>query len=317
MATNSKLSDHWVNIILLAIAIFFANLWLKHHLSDRSQLIVIVNALIAIYGVAYSIIGKTFGEEGQKEVGSWIERVFWILLKPGFLVSLYLVILLSASLYASVWLVNNGLRGSVAIELSPMDTESRNKKLLQFTQQNEILKKGYFTSPFGRIMSIRAKGYRDHNFVLYPFVGKKIMLNDVMIPLPSIWVRSYPTIVNILLDDCHLAILSKSGKDTLFIQPTQNTVGSYIIGEPQSVTSFQIESWQREASAYYRNEGPDLSNTLLKWNRTKYFDEKLDLEINKEYQAMLISNDDLSVLGKADFIVNKKDLLIDVLLQQP
>jgi len=317
MSTNNKLSDYWPNILLLAFAIFFANLWLKHHLSDRSVLIVLANSLIAVYGIAFSILGKTAGEESSKEVSSLIKRFFWILLKPGFLVALYIVMLVSGSLYASVWLVNNGLKESVQLNLYPLDTDHINDKAITFTSSNEILKKGCFTSPFGRVMTLKAKGYRDFTFELYPFIGKKIMLNDELIPLPSIWIRSIPTIINNLLDDCQLAVKLKNSNDTLFIQPTKNTFGSYIIGEPQTVSSSQLDKWQREASAYYNNEGPALSNTLLKWNNFIYFNENLDLEINKEYEVILMLKSDQSVIGNANFIVNKKDLLIDVLLKQP
>ena len=317
MTTNTKLTDFWINILLLALAIFFTNLWLKHHLSDNSILITIANSLIAIYGIVFSLIGKTIGEEGEGQVGSWVKRFFWILLKPGFLVAFYLVMFIGGSIYSSVWLVNNGDKDSLQLNLYPLDASDTNENKTSYSAINGITKKGFFTSPFGRVMVLKVKGYRDYTFELFPFLGKKIMMEDVLIPMPTIWIRSYPTIINMFLDDCQLAILSHDSSDTLFLQSTKNTVGSYIIGEPQSVNSSQLDTWQREASAYYQNEGPELSKTLLKWSNSEYFNKKLNLQINKEYKVLLIYNSNHTVLGEANFIVNKKDLLVDVLLKQP
>ena len=48
------------------------------------------------------------------------------------------------------------------------------------------------------------------------------MMEDVLIPMPTIWIRSYPTIINMFLDDCQLAILSHDSSDTLFLQSTKS-----------------------------------------------------------------------------------------------
>ena len=209
MTTKSKLSGYWLNILLLALAIFFANLWLKYHLSEKSSLIVFANGLIAVYGITYSLLGKTIGEKGQNEIVSHIQRFFWILLKPGFLVTIYLILIIAGSMYASVSLVNNLPQQPVELKLFPIESQKSDFKSVSFSNSNVIIKKGFFTSPFGRVMTIRAKGYRDYTFELFPFAGKKIMLKDALIPLPSIWIRSYPTIVNMLLNNSQLGKISK------------------------------------------------------------------------------------------------------------
>ncbi len=317
MTTKPNLSAYWLNILFLALAIFFANLWLKYHLGGESTLIILANALIAIYGIAFSLLGKTIGEDGQNEISSRIQQFFWILLRPGFLVTIYLVFIMVGSLYASVSLVNDTSNSSMEIEVFPWEDQKSEHQAISISGSGEIVKEGFFTTPFGRVMTLQAKGYRDYTFELYPFVGKKIMLDEVLIPLPSIWVRSYPTIVNLLLDNCQLAIVDVDGLDTLFNQQTQNTFGSYIIGEPQSVKATQLDQWQREASAYYKNEGPELSNTLLKWSNAKFYNETLDLKPQKEYKAILSLKSNGKVLGIENFIVNKNDALIEVLLKQP
>ena len=147
MSSNQELKDYWINILLLAIAIFFFNLWLKQHIPDSATPMTIVNSLIAIYAIGSSVISKGFGEQGENRIKAGIRWSVLVLLRPGFIVLIYLVFIVTASVYSSVSLASNNAE-KYSYQLFPLDRVSTGSTSKQLDKG--IHKQGFFTSPFGR-----------------------------------------------------------------------------------------------------------------------------------------------------------------------
>ncbi len=315
MRQNPNISDYWINILFFAIGMFFANLWLNHHFPDSSLPKIILNGAIAIYGIAASIASRAFDEEAKNFIASKTKTLFLKLIHPVFILCLYLVLIFTASVYNSVGILNNSPESSIELNIHRVG-EQETKNEVMIINQGEMVSKGFFISPFGSLVTIRSAGYRDHTFSLYPLAAKTLLLDEVLVPMPSLWVRVIPTLVNSLLDQCELTIRSEAG-DTIFLEETKNGFGSYTIGRPMNVSPDQIEGWQREAAAYYETgESVELSKTILKWSNIKHFSEHLNIRMNASYEAILMRKSDRMILASASFVPTKNETTINILLKQ-
>lgn len=308
---NKGTRSYWIEIIALALGLFLLNIWTARIFGVEVKNFIWTNTILAIGAVA-SFFLKFFPKDETKQIKSRIGSLFALFASKRFLIGFYLAFFLISSFITSVTVVKNEGSGSAKAYVSSMKKTDRmpNTKTLDSNQKEVRFIR--LASPAGRKFVVSAEGYSKDSFTVFPWIGKRINLDEDLTPSLALWIRFPSTLVNTLLDQCRLLICHN--EDTLYNVQTESGFGSILIGRKLSVSDERLSSWRREASIYFDVDGPDLEMVLLGWQNVRHVNPDIDLN---DIDGIDIFLNHLSGLTLAKGTANEPSgAVIDILLKK-
>ena len=310
MGKTKKLSDYWINIALLTLAVFLVNAWVTRHFGEQWKTIVWTNVIVVLTGI-FGFFTRFFSESDQTEFRSKTRAIFYTFLSRRFLIAFYVIFFLIASFFTSVTIMADGARDKIKVDVTAEGKDNDTTNIKQIEDPNDVVRFYRFVSPFGSSFYVTAEGYARKSFEVYPWVGKKIRVKEDLDYAPTLWIRIPSTLINTLLDRSRLFVITD--QDTLYKVPTEPGFGSVVIGRPQTITEEQLRLWEREASAYFSVDGSELNQTLIGWSAVKQASNHSTLKEGMRINIVLQHLSGKKLAG-SNHIIGDDDL-IDILLK--
>ena len=167
------------------------------------------------------------------------------------------------------------------------------------------------TNPFGRLFRISARGYLPTALVVYPPVGRNVVLGRDLPPAPSVLFRPFVEGISALNDKAVFQVSRITPKGAKEVLTTDTgIVASFRLGPARPITPSIIEFWRLELESY--DASPPLrAHMLMVWNTPRELKWAGDLSPGDSLQAEILRRG--KVIARASFAVTR-DPLMDVLI---
>jgi hypothetical protein len=311
MNNIKNINRHWINILLFAIGILLLNSWAVNIFGGHIKNLIWTNIILAIAGIAGFMI-KLFPENEQLQFKQMFSSLFMIFISKKFLIIFYAVLLVISSFFTSITLKSSDDAQEVKALVAARSIEG-SENFKSINKNNNPARFFRFSHPFGRKFHVEAEGYSKTTVKVYPWLGKKLALDEDLRPSTTLWIRLPTTLVNTLLDQCALVICNEN--DTLYNVKTELGKGSLVIGRKLSVSEERLSSWTMEASTFIDANEPSLVNNILfGWQSIRHINPEHELGREDELKIFL---NHASGMTLAQAIVTGADKpVIDVLLKR-
>ncbi len=231
---------YWINLLLLALAIFLINLWINYHINVDGWRLVIINIVPIIYGILTFLISLG-PEEEAKSLKKKLRPLLLFFLRPIVLILIYVLFLVSGMLVSSVTVLADGSHEYIKISIIPEGKEeSRHLEIID--EPYQIVKFILFSSPFGKSYYIEADGFLRESFELYPWIGRRIRINRDLRPTPTLIFRLPGPNIKIYEGGFFKIVVNN---DTIFSQKIKGQKSlSVMLGRYRNITQELKENWK-------------------------------------------------------------------------
>ena len=156
---------------------------------------------------------------------------------------------------------------------------------LEISSQEPVARKTVFTIPFGRTFILHAKGYQQFNFKVYPWIGKRILLENDLSVSPTAIVRVPPNF-HMQLPRAKISFQHNSKKPQIIELTNHATV---IFGQIPEIPDEYIGKWLNELRGQYPDQTV-IYSTLNKWTDNPLF-VPTDFLVDDSLKLVLLSTE--------------------------
>jgi len=254
-------------VALLVVAMFIISAWINSHLENFKLVSWVLGTLTALYGFA-GLLDKVATEADKKTYRGQLQKWLLALTATRVLVILYLIILFVGNLVSSVSVSTGNLEAETTVVLGA-DDENQTGRTAVLSGPNKVKSFLVLTNPFGSSRYLDADRYLREHFLVFPWVGKRIVINDLA-PAPSILFRA-PRRTN-LIDSGYYVFTYNNISDTVRIAEKKY---SLLVGINQSVPGSVKSEWREELSALALGEENIRGELYNSWKHNMVLEKSL------------------------------------------
>ncbi len=228
-------------LFILALLVVLVNTWTATHFGKEPEQFILFHVPVAVLGIA-GLFVKYLDNEHKKNVGRKLGNWFLFFLHTPSLVFLWSVFFLAGTFVSSVTINSVDINNKLIASIYPHERFLENNK----QDPKKISKIGtplpLICNPFGKPYLLKADGYQQFPFELYPWIPKRIRVEKDLTVSPSIFVRipfESQHLINTGIVEAYIngqKILSDSLKGR----------GALLIGRKQEIPSEFLERWNLE-----------------------------------------------------------------------
>ena len=228
-------------LFILALLLVLVNTWTATHFGKEPGQFILVHIPIAVLGIM-GLFVKYLDNEHKKSVGRKLGNWFLFFLHTPSLVFLWSVFFLAGTFVSSVTINSVDINAGLDASVYALERYNENKK----QDPGKISKIGtplpLICNPFGKPYILKADGYQQLPFELYPWIPKRIQVEKDLTVSPSIFVRipfKSQHLINSGVVEAYIngrKILSDSLKGK----------GAILIGRKQEIPGEFLERWNME-----------------------------------------------------------------------
>jgi hypothetical protein len=259
-------------LIVLAVAVALAQLWVSHHLGWGGDTPWIAAVLLGI-AAANKFLGLALSKDKKAALEAQVRQRVEPVLTGWFPMLMCAVAGVMMILLSSVTIVPGSdiAAGSnpVTARLSAVDGTVIDDKLLsraaspaRFTWLR--------TSPFGRPYRLAVDGYIEESVTVYPLIGLNVAPDRDLRRSPSVLFRPSVRGVQTLKSDGKLIVMwhPAVGGPKYLVPPQTGHAGSLLVGRNQQIPVAAVATWRLELSAAGADEST-VSEMILRWTRPR------------------------------------------------
>lgn len=255
---SSKSNGHlFLRILILALFIVLLNSWTLQHFGREIKQFSISNLVVVVYGVLNFFLEFYTSEEETKQ--SKIKAGLDAITNTPILISMFVLFLIIGSFVSSVS-VSSDYKINKAVVVTPLNQKESKKSSARLTESNSEVRFTKFIAPFGNRFRLNVEGYQAYSFDLYPWVSKKIKINEDLQVSPSVIMR-IPAELHRYLNKTRFDVYYN---DSLIAKKETGTNGTLIIGKEIQIPIENIDRWIIELKSKLSEE-KEVYKRLLTW----------------------------------------------------
>ncbi|MCW0484579.1 hypothetical protein [Gaoshiqia sediminis] len=246
---NKPHSYLFVKVLLLAFFLLLFNSWLAYHVGNNFIETYFANGVLVFFGFV-SFLTKYLRKEQEEEIGEIYSRWLSAFLNFQVIAGLYVLFFMAGCFVSSVHIESNNNQPKAHIVLQAQEKENKQAATLELNEKSPTAKKTVLTIPFGRTFLLTTRGFQPYRFQVYPWVGKRIVLENDLQVSPTVVVRVRPE---------NFVQLTRA-KVRIQINANEPSVGSVeshaviVVGQIPEIPSSYCERWHNELKGIYRDD---------------------------------------------------------------
>jgi len=250
----------FIKIILVAFFLLILNSWLAYHIGEDFLETYFVNGILVFFAiVSFFLKYLRRGEEEKfnQLYSNWLSGILSFQVIAGF----YILFFMAGCFVSSIQISSNKNQQNIPLNLvSPGDSDTSITKL-EISEKYPVVKKTVLTVPFGRSFSLDTKGYQQLEFQVYPWTGKKIVLENDLKVSPTILAR-VPVEYFMQLSRAKLIVKHNNQYTDTF---NLNSHATIVLGQIPEIPEDYFEKWHNELKGMYEDE-VTIFQSLNKWS---------------------------------------------------
>jgi hypothetical protein len=273
----------FIKVILVASFLLILNSWLAYHIGKDFIETYFVNGILAFFAIVSFIL--KYLRKGEEEkfnqlYSNWLSSILSFQAIAG----LYILFFMAGCFVSSIQISSNNNQSNILLELyQPGKSDSKVTKL-EITEKGTVAKKTVLTVPFGKTFVLRSKGYQEFEFSVYPWTGKKIVLENDLKVSPTILAR-VPVEYFMQLPRAKLIVQYNPQHTDTFKLKNRATI---IIGQIPEIPEVYFEKWQNELRGIYKDE-VTIFQSLNRWSNEEPLFIRSDLLAYDSLKLVLTS----------------------------
>ncbi len=237
----------FIKILLAAFFLLVLNSWLAYHIGENFLETYFANGILAFFAIVSFFLKYLKKEEEEKLNDTfirWRDGLFSFQMIAVF----YILFFMAGCFVSSIQISSNRIQADTSINLFTSSDTTATK--LEISEKSPVAKKTVLTIPFGRSFILATKGYQQLKFQVYPWIGKRITLENDLKVSPTIIAR-IAAVDLILRPKAKLIVqLNKQNIDT-FEMKGRATI---VLGQIPEIPEEYFEKWLTELRGLYNEE---------------------------------------------------------------
>jgi hypothetical protein len=160
---------------------------------------------------------------------------------------------------SSIQISSNRIQSDTSLNLFTSSDSTGAK--IEISEKYPVAKKSVLTIPFGRSFILNTKGYQQLEFQVYPWIGKRIILENDLKVSPTILAR------------VPVEYFMQLARAKLILQHNHQTIDTFdlkgratiVIGQISEIPEDYFEKWHIELKGLYRDD-VIIYSSLNKWS---------------------------------------------------
>lgn len=249
----------FIKIILAAFFLLILNSWLAYHIGEDFLETYFVNGILVFFAiVSFFLKYLRRGEEEKfnQLYSNWLAGLLSFQVIAGF----YILFFMAGCFVSSIQISSNKTQTNILLNLFSPGNSDTSVTQFEISEMNPVSKKTVFTVPFGRSFILDSKGYQQLEFQVYPWTGKKIILENDLQVSPTIIAR-IPVDHFIQLSRAKLIVhLNNHSVDTFNL----DRHATIILGQISEIPEEYCNRWLAELKGTYEKD-VTIYSYLNKW----------------------------------------------------
>lgn len=280
--------------VLAALIVAFSS-WLGHHTGVSTKTLTWINGIFALGGSIAALAGDAVKVRFMQGVNGVVRPVLQRVLATPVLVVSALIVILLASFTSSVTVIAPAAKGATVTlafaDGEEMEHEIENSKPIRFF---------CFTTPMGRMATLRMDGYLDKTFLVQPVRGEVIDVSRDLSRAPTVLFR----VPFDMTEGKGFVTIKHNGKALPVIETEGNAV---LVGPLTSVDYRLAAIWRMQITA----ENPDLNraraHAIIGW-LNPHHESKLRPQPGDTLRVEYRTAPNGAVLADAEHVVDRSEL---------
>ncbi|RKD88354.1 hypothetical protein BC643_3503 [Mangrovibacterium diazotrophicum] len=273
----------FVKILLLAFFLMIANAWLAYHIGNDFIETYFVGGVVVFFGFV-SFLVKYLKKEDEEKFTQIYQRWLAGFLNFQVIFGLYVLLFVAGCFVSSVHISTGKKQAPVSILMTQEGRSSLDAWELNVSNESPSVQQTVITSPFGRTFNVRAKGYQQLSFQVYPWTGKRINLENDLEVSPTVIAR---VPVEFFMQLARAKLLVKYNKQ---IETTYdlNNHATIILGQLPGIPEHYFEKWLIELRSMYDEQ--TVYSSLNRWTVQEPLFIPVDFQVYDSLKLELTSS---------------------------
>ncbi|MBA4410926.1 MAG: hypothetical protein C0397_16065 [Odoribacter sp.] len=250
----------FIKILLAAFFLLVLNSWLNYHIGKGFLETYFVNGILVFFAfVSFFLkyLKKGEAEKINQLSSRWLTGILSFQVIAGF----YILFFIAGCFVSSIQISSNKNQANTLLFLFAPGGIDTTVAKFESSEKNPVAIKTVLTIPFGRTFVLDTKGYQQLEFQVYPWTGKRIIMENDMKVSPTIVAR------------VPVEYFMQLGRAKLNVQHNNQNISTYelkdrgmvIIGQIPEIPEEYFEKWNAELRGKYKDEVIIYSG-LNKWS---------------------------------------------------
>jgi len=248
----------FVKILLLAFFLMIANAWLAYHIGNDFIKTYFVGGVVVFFGFV-SFLVKYLKKEDEEKFSQIYRRWLAGFLNFQVIFGLYVLLFVAGCFVSSVHISTGKKQAAVSVLMTREGAPNQEVWELNVSAENPSAQQTVITSPFGQTFNLRARGYQQLSFQVYPWTGKRINLENDLEVSPTIVAR-VPVEFFMQLARAKLRVKHNKQVETTY---DLNNHATIILGQLSEIPENYFEKWLIELRGMYDEQ--TVYSSLNKW----------------------------------------------------
>lgn len=250
----------FIKILLLAFFLLLLNSWLTYHIGEDFIETYFANGILVLFAIV-SFLVKYLKKEEEEKLNQLYNRWLYGFLSFQVIAGFYILFFMTGCFVSSIHISSNKNQAITPVNLYIPGNSDTTEKKFEISEKNPVIKKTVFTIPFGRSFIIDTKGYQRLKFQVYPWTGKKIILENDLMVSPTIIAR-VPIGYFMQLSRAKLIVKHNHQSIDTFNLSSRATI---VLGQIPEIPETYFEKWHSELRGIYQDE-VTIYQSLNKWS---------------------------------------------------
>ncbi|HAQ18659.1 MAG TPA: hypothetical protein DCR40_05405 [Prolixibacteraceae bacterium] len=274
----------FIKILLAAFFLLVLNSWLNYHIGKGFLETYFVNGILVFFAfVSFFLkyLKKGEAEKINQLSSRWVTGILSFQVIAGF----YILFFMAGCFISSIQISSNRIKTNTSLSLIHTGSSDSTTLKFEISEKNPVAKVTVLTIPFGKSFILAAKGYQQLKFQVYPWIGKRIILENEMKVSPTILAR------------VPAGDLKLRSKAKLIVQHNHQYIDTFdlkgratiVIGQIPEIPEEYFEKWHTELRGLYNDERTIYSKLNI-WREEPLYipfvllaDDSLKLELTYDY----------------------------------
>lgn len=239
----------FVKVLLLAFFLLLLNSWLAYHVGNNVIETYFTNIVLVFFGF-FGFLTKYLQKEEEEKIGQIYSRWLSAFLNFQVIAALYVLFFMASCFVSSVHLSGSNSRAQHSLQLQPQSQTNKPAATMELNEQTPTAKKTVLTIPFGRTFLLTTRGFQPYRFQVYPWVGKRIVLENDLQVSPTVVVRVSP---ENFVQLTRAKVRVQVNKNAPSVGPVESRA-VIVIGQVPEIPSTYCERWHNELKGIYRDD---------------------------------------------------------------
>lgn len=248
----------FIKILLAAFFLLLLNSWLTYHIGKDFLETYFVNGILVFFAFVSFFLKYVKKDEEEKINETYLRWISGIL-SFQMIAVFYILFFMAGCFVSSIQISSNKTKSNTSLNLYTRSDSTATK--FEISEKNPVAKNTVLTIPFGRSFTINTKGYQQLEFQVYPWIGKRIILENDLKVSPTILAR-VPVEYFMQLSRAKLNVQHNNQNIETFDLDGHATI---VIGQIPEIPEDYFEKWHLELKGLYRDD-VIIYSSLNKWS---------------------------------------------------